>query len=553
MKRKIFTLLPAVCLVLGAYALAQEPDINYRVNDEGVMTLGGSGVSEQMCVNIQITGENGARIFLEQTTGDENGEFSFSVDLEKALPYTGSYTLHTAAQNGQSGSADFDYCKKQDLESVVISINAEKAKPQADSNGIAQILKDDDNSNVLTKIDPVVKEAFADNLYEGCAKLLLAEEDINNDNIKSIMKKICAVGVLPLKSTADEVSELFEDYGENLNTESIKDFSNLDDKTRAMLFLRISGLSDSYDSMEDFYTTVYHNIILAKLDLVNGTGGIDEVLKTYGDVFDFTAFNNANNDQNAVLKKISKAFEDKTIKTVEEIQIMLNENILKTASGSGTGSASGGGSVSGSGSIGGSDVNFSKPVTPKRVEFGDLGGFEWAEESIDKLVSLGVVNGVSDTEFAPGRNVTRAEFCAFMCRLFGEREAAGQPAFLDVSQDDWFFGYVNAMYQSGVVEGTEEGRFSPAEPVTRQDAAVIIYRALMKYSSARFEDDENIAFNDNASIAEYALEAIGNLRAAGIVNGKSDNNFEPGTTMLRAEAAQMMINTYNFIESGAGK
>ena len=556
MRRKIVALLPAVCLFLGTgiYALAEDMSIKYRIDDEGVMTITGAGVSERMRVNMQIADTDGTSFFLEQVQGDADRGFSLSVDLEKALPETDSYTLQTISQNGQSFKEDFNYCKSKDLLSIIEELNLEKQKPVPDKTNIVSILKQDNNSNVLIKVDPVVEDAFKNNLYDDCAQLLLAEESITVDNIKSVMKKVCTVCVLSLNNTADEVYSLFDQYGTNLATDKIKEFSDLDEIHKSTMFARLAALTDKYESLDEFYETVYQNIILSKLDLVNGTGGIEEIIKAYDDVLDLTVFNKTDNDKNAVLRKISKAFEDKSVKTVEEVQKMLNEMILKSTAGPGGGSITGStGSAKGSVSTSGSKVDFSNTVEPVKIEFGDLDGFEWAKEGIEKLVALGVINGVSDNSFAPEQNVTRAEFCTMMCRLFGEKEDFEQSHFSDVSREDWYFGYVNAMYKSGVVEGVGSGSFCPAEPVTRQDAAVIIYRALVKYSSASFKTEENIPFNDNDEIAQYAALAIGNLRAEGIIHGKSDNSFEPSVNMLRAEAAQMMINTYNFIESGAGK
>lgn len=552
MKKKIFAAVSAVCICLGMGVMVPvgAMDIRYKVDDDGIMLFSGNDVSEDMAVNMQICDADSKETFLlEQVKGNADKKFSVEINLEKALPATGSYIIQSASQNGEQFNVSFSYCKKEDLIAIAGLLKAELQKQDKDRAGIIAILKD--NSEILSKIDPIVQKAFENNLYEYCAILLSGENDITEDSIKSVIKKVCAVSCLSLDKTAADVKNIFDDYGTNIDISQIKEYPSLDDTGKAKLYERLAAVKKHDESMEGFYTTVYHNIILTKLDSVNGTGAIEEVLKKYGREFDFTVYNRADNDKNTVLVKIYSEFEDKSVKALEDVQKILNQYIPKSVKGGGSSSSSNGSSGGRSGAIGGgvnSGVDFSQTVSPSVNGFNDLDGYEWAQASIKKLNSLGVIKGVAEEKFAPGNNVTRAEFCTMMCRLFGQNELKEQTIFADVTADTWYFGYVNAMYNAGAVQGVGDGRFNPDAQITRQDASVIIHRAIEKFSERKLAEIENILFADNDAIADYASASVLILRGNGIVSGKDENRFEPDLNMNRAEAAQLMMNTYEFME-----
>lgn len=553
MKKKLFLLLIVGCIALNitAYATTGELSLNRIINSDSIMTLSGKNLSEGMAINLSVAASDDVCVFLKQATVNSKGEFSFAINLEDALPLSGGYKIQVVSQTGKSFEDNFEYCKTQDLLSVVNLINSEREKQEPDYQNLSEILASDESS-VLKLIDPVVKSTFENKLHESCAKLLLLEDNITSDNIRTIMKKISAVQLLTLKNAPEDVNSLFEIYSADLLAENITDLSKCTEEEKQRFYERVALLSESYENMNDFYETMYHNVILTKFDFANGTGGMAEILDKYSSAFDFTVYNKSDNDKSAVLQIIAKVFEDDTIKSLAEVQTILDKKIVRETSGGGKGSGKGssGSYVSGSG---GSVVDFNQIVPARKTEFKDLDDFEWAKPGIEQLVSLGVLKGYSDTEFGPARPVTRAEFCTMLCRLFGVSEITGATSFTDVSKTDWFAGYVNAMYNAEVVSGVGENRFCPDDLVTRQDAAVMIYRCILKYSSIAYDQQTILPFDDSAVISEYAKQAVEGLRANNIINGKDNNNFAPKDNMLRAEAAQLMNKTYLFVESGVGK
>lgn len=161
----------------------------------------------------------------------------------------------------------------------------------------------------------------------------------------------------------------------------------------------------------------------------------------------------------------------------------------------------------------------------------------WAEEYIEELMDKKIVNGFEDGSFRPENRVTRAEFVKLLCAAMGI-SSSQESNFGDVPQDLWSYQYVSAAAANKIVYGGEDGNFKPDDDVTRQDAAVFVYRTL----KAVGKTPENAAsgFSDDNSIADYAFEAVGAVKGSGIIQGMEDNSFRPLGSVTRAEAAAMI-------------
>ena len=168
--------------------------------------------------------------------------------------------------------------------------------------------------------------------------------------------------------------------------------------------------------------------------------------------------------------------------------------------------------------------------------FNDLDKSHWSYTAVSALNKSGVISGYEDNSFVPDGKVTRAEFAKLITVAFGI--PAGDGRFSDVSSESWYYPYVSASGANGIIQGSD-GLFNPDREIKREDAALMIYRALAFHNitltgSSNFEDNHNISL--------YAYTAVGALRAHSIVQGSSGNVFLPANSITRAEAAQMIYN-----------
>ena len=99
--------------------------------------------------------------------------------------------------------------------------------------------------------------------------------------------------------------------------------------------------------------------------------------------------------------------------------------------------------------------------------------------AVQTLSSLSILNGYEDGSFGPEKDITRAEFCAVVCRALGLGDPAkGATSFTDVAADHWASGYINLAAGQGIVNGYGNGLFGPEDNVTYEQAVKMLVVAL---------------------------------------------------------------------------
>ena len=166
-------------------------------------------------------------------------------------------------------------------------------------------------------------------------------------------------------------------------------------------------------------------------------------------------------------------------------------------------------------------------------QFADISD-HWAARHIDKLVKNGAISGYGDGTFKPDNAITRAEFTKIIVSVF-ELEGNGDNDYSDVEKDAWYSDYIGRASANAIIYGSD-GKFYPNNNITRQDAAVIVYRVL-KLKNIQMKGGGN--FVDQDEIADYAKEAVSRMSGIGIINGH-EGRFMPSNNITRAEAATII-------------
>lgn len=173
----------------------------------------------------------------------------------------------------------------------------------------------------------------------------------------------------------------------------------------------------------------------------------------------------------------------------------------------------------------------------------------WAKEIVEKMAALGVVNGISDTEFDPAGDVTRAEFSAMLARALGLQDAQADGRFSDVDDGDWFAGPVTAMAQAGMIAGYG-GTFQPEENITHEEAVKICVAAYERERGPMDPGAFGTVFDDYFEIADWARSYVNKGVVLSIAQGYGEEplKFKPQAKTTRAQAAVMIYHMRNAIE-----
>ena len=180
---------------------------------------------------------------------------------------------------------------------------------------------------------------------------------------------------------------------------------------------------------------------------------------------------------------------------------------------------------------------------PEGLPFTDVTSGDWFYDAVAYVYDKGMMEGTTDTTFAPTMNLTRSMIAQVLYNLEERPEAPGAAGFPDVAAGAWYADAVNWAAARGIVKGYDTGAFGPEDSVTREQLAAILYR----YAQAKGYDTTQGGmavreFSDSASISDWAQEAMAWAVNAQVLSGKGNGVLDPQGTATRAEVAQMLMN-----------
>jgi chitodextrinase len=169
-----------------------------------------------------------------------------------------------------------------------------------------------------------------------------------------------------------------------------------------------------------------------------------------------------------------------------------------------------------------------------------------AKQEIAYLASRAILSGEAEGVFSPNKAVSRAEFSALLVRSLGLEklaEASTDTGFKDVVTDDWFAATASVAVKYGLIEGFEDGTFKPEEQITKEQMAVMLYRAAQLAGAKPESADSSRVLNglaDKDQVKSWSKAAFEYLFSQGVVTKTKDNKLIPQAIATRADAAVML-------------
>lgn len=242
---------------------------------------------------------------------------------------------------------------------------------------------------------------------------------------------------------------------------------------------------------------------------------------------------------------ISKAAIFSSFKAAVDTAKNIKTQVIYPSYGGSSGGGGGGASYSPSASASVPSVPAVTPIE-KTVSFKDVNQKYWAYEAISKLQSIGAINGDENGNFNSENNIKREEFIKILvCTFDLQKNATEDKDFSDCPVSHWSYPYVQSGYQNGIIKGISEKHFGIGMQLKRQDLAVMCFNILKTLKPVPHPIKNS--FSDKENISNYAMEAIDALSSEGIINGFEDGTFRPFDTATRAQAVQMTVNLWNYI------
>lgn len=181
------------------------------------------------------------------------------------------------------------------------------------------------------------------------------------------------------------------------------------------------------------------------------------------------------------------------------------------------------------------------PETPDQIgSFVDVTTADWFADAVQYMLDNGMMNGVTDTTFAPGSTTTRGMIVTILYRLEGEPDTAASN-FTDVAANMYYADAVAWAQANSIVTGITETTFAPDQAITREQMAAILYRYAQYKGYDVTANNDLSSYTDASQISAYATTAMQWANAEGLITGNTSTTINPKGNATRAEVATILM------------
>lgn len=172
------------------------------------------------------------------------------------------------------------------------------------------------------------------------------------------------------------------------------------------------------------------------------------------------------------------------------------------------------------------------------LPYTDVAEGDWFYNAVEYTYVEGLMTGMTPTTFGPYGQLSRAQFALMLHRMEGEVVVETDKAFGDITGDEWYGPAVLWAAENGIVTGYQDGNFGPADLITREQMAVMMFRYAKYLKQDVTADADYTSFTDADSVSGFATEAMKWAVGSQIITGKDEGTkLDPQGNTARAEAA----------------
>jgi hypothetical protein len=180
------------------------------------------------------------------------------------------------------------------------------------------------------------------------------------------------------------------------------------------------------------------------------------------------------------------------------------------------------------------------------VDFNDVGSSDLFYQHVIALVANGITAGTGGGNYGVNQSTLRQQMAVFLLKAkYGVcyTPPACTGVFPDVPCSNNFAPWIEALAEEGITGGCGGGLYCPTNPVTRQQMAVFLLKAL--HGSAYVPPPCDGDFNDVACPGNPFANWIEQLAAENITGGCGGSNYCPLNNVTRGQMAAFLVNTFN--------
>ena len=185
-------------------------------------------------------------------------------------------------------------------------------------------------------------------------------------------------------------------------------------------------------------------------------------------------------------------------------------------------------------------------ASASELSYSDVTSDMWSYDDIKYVTENGLMNGTGGTSFSPTVGVTRAMVVTVLYRADKSPLTDFKDVFTDIEEGEYYSDAVIWAYDKKIANGTDVGewgetKFSPDRVITRQELATMFVR-YAEYKGVILDKSNTLdKFTDNASVADWASDAMKWATGCGLINGTGNGDtLSPTMTATREQSAAII-------------
>ena len=171
--------------------------------------------------------------------------------------------------------------------------------------------------------------------------------------------------------------------------------------------------------------------------------------------------------------------------------------------------------------------------------YADVAANQWFYAAVQYVSENNLMNGVAENAFGPDIHTTRGMLVTILHRIEGEPQA-GEHSFADVAEDEYYADAVAWAAENDIVNGYSDTVFAPEKAMSREEMAVVLYRyAQYKGWDVSAQGDLS-RYADSESVSAWSAEAMTWAVGAKVMDGM-DGRLAPQGDALRSQTATVLM------------
>lgn len=171
--------------------------------------------------------------------------------------------------------------------------------------------------------------------------------------------------------------------------------------------------------------------------------------------------------------------------------------------------------------------------------YADVSANQWFYAAVQYVSENNLMNGVAENAFGPDIHTTRGMLVTILHRMEGEPQA-GEHSFTDVAEDEYYADAVAWAAENDIVNGYSDTVFAPEKAMSREEMAVVLYRyAQYKGWDVSAQGDLS-RYADSESVSAWSAEAMTWAVGAKVMDGM-DGRLAPQGDALRSQTATVLM------------